>query len=208
MNRAMQSILFLLIGAVAAGGGAGFFLYQANADRSALIAQAQEAQRKAEEVTASGKTVTEEANRKLEQASEEVAKAQARVRALEEEREWFAKAEILTAARATQYWKEWLNYSHGFTVKLPTNVTDVKNNERGLEATWISIKPYVNEPIALETAYVVSGKLLLGFKSEEAWIFRVQSSANISHLVTLYPTPRVTEKTMLDALSTLTFRDE
>lgn len=207
MGRVAQAILFLLLGAIAAGGGAGFFLYQANADRSALIAKAQEAQRKAEEVAINGKAVTDEANRKLEQAAEEVAKAQARVRALEEERRWFANAQILTPPRTVSTWKEWLNYTHGFTVKLPLNVTDVKNNANGLDAGWIAIKPYTNETIATETAYAVNGWLLVGAKSETSWVFRVQTGGTIAHVVYVYPNPRLSEQTILNALSTLTFRE-
>ncbi len=207
MGKMAQALAFLLLGAVAAGGGAGFFLYQANVDRSALIAKAQEAQRNAEEAAASGKAVTDEANRKLEQASEEVAKARARVRVLEEEREWFAKADILVPPRATQYWKEWLNYTHGFTVKLPLNITDVKNNESGLDAGWITVKPYMNETVAPETAYAVNGWLLVGSKSETSWVFRVQTAGTIAYLVYVYPNPRLSEQTIMNALSTLTFRD-
>lgn len=207
MGKVVHAIAYLLLGAVAAGGGAGFFLYQANNDRSALIAKAQEAQRKAEEVATNGKIVTDEANRKLQEAAEEVAKAQARVRALEEEREWFAKAQILTPPRTVSTWKEWLNYTHGFTVKLPLNVTAVKNNASGLDAGWIAIKPYTNETVALETAYAVNGWLLVGSKSETSWIFRVQTAGTIAHVVHVYPNPRVSEQTILNALSTLTFRE-
>ncbi len=156
MNRIAHAILFLLIGAVAAAGGTGFFLYQANEDRTALIAQAQEAQKKAEDVAKSGKAVTDEANRKLQQAAEEIAKAQARVRALEEEQVWFARAQTITPTRTVSTWKEWLNYTHGFTVKLPLNVTDVKNNASGLDAGWIAIKPYAGETIALDTSYAIN----------------------------------------------------
>lgn len=208
MNRALQSILFLFIGAMAAGGGAAYFLYQANIDRTALIAQAEDAKRKAEEVAQSGRTVTDEANRKLEEAAIEIEKAKERVRVLEEERAWFAKAERLVAPRTVSTWKEWLNYSHGFSVKLPSNVSDVKNNANGLESPWLAIKPYNDEPIRAEVAYVVDNRLLVGSKDESGWILRVQSGGIVTHLVTLYPTPRVTEKTMMDALATLTFRDE
>jgi hypothetical protein len=208
MSRVIQTIGLLLLGAAAAGGGAAYFLHQANADRSALIAQAEEARRLATEATQSGKAVADEANRRLDEASQEVAKAQARVHALEEERDWFSKAEILMPPRATNYWKEWLNYTHGFSIRLPTNVTDVKNNAEGLDAGWIDVKPYTNETISLETSYIVGNRLLVGSKNETGWILRVQASGTITHVVFVYPDPHVNEKTILDALSTLTFRDE
>lgn len=208
MGRAAQAITYLLIGAAATGAGAAFFLYQTNADRSALIAQAEEAKRQVAEAVTTGKAVTDEANRKLDAAAQEVAKAKARVAALEEEREWLAKAQTLTTSRLAQSWKEWLNYTHGFTTKLPPTVTEPKNDSTGLDAGWIVIRPYRNETIALETAYVVKDHVLIGAKSDTSWLFRVQSSGNITHLVYAYPNVRVTERTILDALSTLTFRDE
>lgn len=208
MRRAMNTIGLILLGALASGIGAGFFLHRANTDRSALIAQAEEAKQKADEVARSGQAVTDEANRKLDEAAQAVTRANERVRALEEERLWFTKAEILTPPRITSTWKEWLNYTHGFTVKLPTHITETKNNADGFESPWLTIKPYKDEPIRLETAYAVKGRLLIGYRDEAAWIFRVQSGGAVTHLVTVYPNPRVSERTLLEALSTLTFRDE
>lgn len=208
MSRVVQTIGLVLLGALAAGGGAAYFLYQANTDRTALIAQAEEAKRQAIETATSGKAVADEANRKLDEASQEVTKAKARVAALEEERAWFAKAQILTPPRTVNAWKEWLNYSFGFSIRLPLTTTDVRNNDKGLDAGWIVIRPYAKEEVAMETAYVVQGKLLVGSKSETVWVFRVQSSGTITHILYVYPTARVTERTILDALSTLTFRDE
>jgi hypothetical protein len=39
-------------------------------------------------------------------------------------------------------------------------------------------------------------------------MLRAQSNGKVTHLVYIYPNPRVNERTILDALSTLTFRDE
>ncbi len=208
MPRAVNAIGLILLGALAAGGGAAFFLYQANTDRLALIAKAEESRLIADEAARSGRTVTDEANRKLDAAAQEIAKAQARIRALEEERAWLAKATTLTTSRTALNWKEWINFTLGITVKLPATVTEPKNNELGFDAGWLVIKPYKNEIIPLETAYLVKGRLLVGTKTDTSWMFRVQSSANITHVVYVYPNPRVTEKTVLDALSTLTFRDQ
>lgn len=208
MRKTLNTIGLILLGALAAGSGAAFFLYQANADRTALIAKAEEARLKADEVARSGKAVTDEANRKLDAASQEITKAQARIKALEEERFWMAKAQTLTTSRFAANWKEWLNFSLGFTVRLPLNITDPKNDDTGFDAGWFVIRKYRDETIPLETAYVVKDRLLVGNKTETSWIFRVQSSAKITHLIYIYPNPRVTERTILDALSTLTFRDE
>jgi hypothetical protein len=208
MSRAVNAIGLILLGALAAGGGAAFFLYQANTDRLALITKAEESRLIADEATRSGRTVTDEANRKLDAASEEIAKAQTRIRALEDERVWFAKATTLTTSRTATTWKEWISFTLGVTVKLPAYATSVEMNDTSLNAGWLVIKPYTNENIPAETAYLVKGHLLIGTKTETAWMFRVQSSANITHVVYVYPTPRITEKTILDALSTLTFRDQ
>ncbi|MCK9361264.1 hypothetical protein M0Q28_03465 [Patescibacteria group bacterium] len=208
MPRAVNAIGLILLGALAAGGGAAFFLYQANTDRLALIAKAEEARLIADEAARSGRTVTDEANRKLDAASQEIAKAQARIRALEEERTWLAKATTLTTSRIATTWKEWINFTLGVTVKLPPTVTDVKIADANLDAGWLVIKPYKDENISTDTAYLVKGHLLIGSKTETSWMFRVQSNANITHVVYVYPNPRVTERTILDALSTLTFRDQ
>ena len=55
---------------------------------------------------------------------------------------------------------------------------------RVLMAGWLAVKPYKNENIS---AGRVSRQrhLLVGTKSETAWMFRVQSSANITHSVCL-----------------------
>lgn len=208
MSRAVNAIGLILIGAVAAGGGAAFFLYQTNTDRLALIAKAEEAHQIADEATRSGRTVTDEANRKLDAASEEISKAQTRIRALEDERAWFAKATTLTTSRTATTWKEWIDFPLGITVKLPTTVTSTIMDETGFDAGWLVVKPYNNETIPEEVAYLVKGHLLIGTKTETAWMFRVQSSANITHMVYVYPNPHLTEKTILDALSTFTFRDQ
>ncbi|MCC6563806.1 hypothetical protein IT087_02855, partial [Candidatus Uhrbacteria bacterium] len=76
MRRALNAIALIVLGAIAAGIGAGFFLYQANADRTALIVKAEEARLIADEAARSGRSVTDEANRKLDAASQEIAKAQ------------------------------------------------------------------------------------------------------------------------------------
>jgi hypothetical protein len=208
MPRAVNAIGLILLGALAAGSGAAFFLYQANADRTALIAKAEEARLIADEAARSGRNVTDEANRKLDAASQEIAKAQARIRALEEERSWLAKATTLITSRTATNWKEWINFTLGVTVKLPATVTEPKSDESGFDAGWLVVKPYKNENIPTDWAYVVKGHLLLGTKTDTSWIFRVQSNANITHIVYVYPNPRVTERTILDALSTLTFRDQ
>ena len=208
MRKALSALGLILLGALAAGSGAAFFLHQANTDRTALIAKAEEARLKADEVTRSGQAVTDEANRKLDAASQEISKAQARIRALEEERNWLAKATTLTTSRTALAWKEWINFTLGVTVKLPVTVTEPKNDDTGLDAGWLVVKKFQNENIPLETSYVVKGRLLVGTKTATSWIFRVQSNGNISHLVYVYPNPRVAERTVLDALSTLTFRDE
>lgn len=198
----------IFLGALAAGSGAAFFLHQANTDRTALIAKAEEARLKADEVARSGQAVTDEANRKLDAASDEINKAQARIRALEEERSWLAKATTLTTSRTALAWKEWINFTLGVTVKLPATITEPKNDETGFDAGWLVVKKYQNENIPLETAYLVKGRLLVGTKTATSWVFRVQSNGNATHLVYVYPNPRVNERTVLDALSTLTFRDE
>jgi hypothetical protein len=209
MGRAAQSITFLLIGAVAAASGTGYFLYRANTDRVELAAESETARAQADAAARSAQQLAEEANRKLAIASQEVAKAQERIRLLEEERDFLARAETLTRPRYVASWKEWVNVTHGFSVRLPLSAKEPDNDDRGLNTGSITIKPYdaSTEPTEQTTVYAVDGHLLIGTRSSEAWVFRVQSEGKSTHTILAYPSRTMTERTLLDILSTLTFRD-
>ncbi len=208
MGRATQAIGFLLIGATAAAGGTGFFLYRANVDRAALVQQSDDARAKADEAARASRALADEANRKLEAASQEVSKAQERIRVMEDEARLLAMATPLIRPKYVSMWKEWVSVPLGFSVRLPPTAGDPQFATSTFASDWLSIMKYDPEAVtSTESVYLVQGHLLAGVRTPTSWRFRVQSNGTSTLTVIAYPNQGANERTILDALSTLTFRE-
>jgi len=208
MGRVAQSLGFLCLGAVAAGAGTVVVVFKANADRTALVAQAEVARSEAQQAAQTSQKVVDEANRKVEAASQEVAKAQARIQALEDERRLVATAVPLTKPKASTNWKEYVSIPLGFTIRMQTPTVDPQFTQTSFDAGWLLITKYNGEQVVSDESYLVQNHLLTGSKTDTSWTFLVQANGEPSLLVRAFLSPAVTEKNVLDVLSTLTFRDK
>jgi len=208
MGRVAHALGFLTLGAIAAGAGTVVVVYKANTDRTALVAQAADAREQALEATQNSQKVAEEANRKVEAASQEVAKAQARIQALEDERRLVATAIPLTKPKASANWKEFVSIPLGFTIRMPTPTVDPQFTDTSFDAGWLLITKYNGDPVESDTSYLVQNHLLTGNQSTSSWNFIVQSNGEPTVLVRAFPNQNVSDKTILDVLSTLTFRQQ
>lgn len=218
---------YILIGALATGAGTGFFLYQANSDRAVLAEKKIQAERQAEELLEASQRIADEANQKLEEASEEVAKTRARLQALETEQRMIKDATILTGAAATRSWKEVLNIPMGVSVRVPTRGDEIKNDAQmltvgdGASEAWLEVRPWtesgwqeflnrVENP--KETYYLVSGRLLVARRGklpgtdEDAYAVRVQTAGTSTHVIWAKEDRGFDADDILNALSSLTFR--
>lgn len=160
MQRLTSVIFSILLGAVAVGIGMGIFLHKANTDRQRLEQVALEAQGKSKEAQDRSQQAIQEANAKLKAANDEVAKAQATLKAVEEERALLAKAEILAEpkAEALKGWPEAVSLPLGVSLRYPPKNAIKENDEMALtisgepkagsssttmpDLRWFQITPY------------------------------------------------------------------
>ena len=228
MKQSFAIFSYILIGAAAAGVGIGFFLFQANQDRAELVAQKIEAEKQAEELLAASNRIAEEANQKIEQASDEVNKTRERLKILEEEQAMIKKADILTRASRTQYWEEILHLPLGFTVRIPrtseeiTNVTStlVVGPRRNYEEPWVELNEWSQDKEQELTArlkdpkellYLVDGQLIVGQKGilddgANAFVFRVQSGGASTLVIWVKEDSGFDDDDVIDMISSFTFR--
>ena len=231
MRPALGIIGWILLGALATGLGTGFFLYQANMDRASLVAEREEVERKSNALIEDAERLSIEANQKLDQASKDVAEAEARVDALEEEHALMGEAVVLSTSSATRRWNGYLNVDLGVGLKLPPTAREYENTSgmflagpllRTTSSTepWVEIHSY-SAPFELAwndrlleprtVAYVVGGRLIAGKKgllpnaTGSAYVLRVQENARKSHLIWGRTGSGLTDAAFSDVLASLTF---
>ncbi|MFA5935649.1 MAG: hypothetical protein WC787_02245 [Patescibacteria group bacterium] len=207
MRRATTILLGILLGAIAAGLGIGFFLKMANDDRARLAEQVQETVRAATKAREENSQAIQDANIKLNASNQEVAKAQAMIKALQEERDLLAHAETLPvpSAKTVRGWSDTINVGLGVSIKLPPDATVSANSARELgvtrgddDALWLSVTPYLEKndreyrsSLATSTAvsYLANSRLLTGYVGERfgyneaLLVLRAQQSGTSTHLV-------------------------
>jgi hypothetical protein len=213
MAKSWSIFGWILLGALATAIGTGYFLYQANSDRARLVDATEQARKQSEDLASASRKLADEANNKLTNASDEIRAAQELIRKYNEERELLAKAEPLIKTRASTSWKEWINLPLGYTLRLPPNNAN-SGNEMFFDFGWLRIQPYDPGREAMwrkqttttgDLVYFVDGHLLIGTRGNE-WILRDQSGASSTILIWAKPANALAEKNLLEALSTLTFR--
>lgn len=230
MSKTLNVFAWILLGAMAASLGTGFFLYQANVQRAALAAEADVAKKQAADLAAQSKTLADEANTKLGQASEEVKRAQDLVKQYDDERRMIERAQILIPSTKSKTWKESLNIPLGITLRLPPTAKE-QTNEGDFTSIptqtgsftdpepWLRISPYSkdNEQMLLgsvsgtqEALFFSAGKLFAGvhgdIQSHPGYVLRVQSAASSTQLIWMHTAPGIRDADLLDVIASLSFR--
>lgn len=191
MQRLPSIILSILLGALAVGIGMGVFLHKANTDRQRLEQLAMEAQGKSKEAQDKSQQAIQEANAKLRAANDEVAKAQATLKAIEDERILLAKAVTLDEPKADilRSWSEVISLPLGLSLRIPPKNTIGENDDSALSVAaepkvtasgmpasdlrWLQVTPYDQRleselvgAMASTTPvmYAVHGRLLKGVR--------------------------------------------
>lgn len=213
MEKTWSIVGWIALGALATAIGTGYFLFQSNSDRARLIQASEQARQQSETLAAASRKLADDANSKLNSASEEIKNAQEVIRKYDEERSLLAKADPLIKTKTSSSWKEWVNLPLGFTMRLPPAMTN-EGNEIFFDFGWLRIQPYdagreaswqKQATTTGDVTYFVDGKLLIGTRGSE-WILRDQIGASSTMLIWAKPTTAQNERNLIEALSTLTFR--
>lgn len=212
MRRVSPVLLAIILGALTTGVGMGIFLKKANNDRSRLSTEAAQFKAAVERADREKQQLADEANKKVEEANDEVAKAQRILEDIREERELMAKAKPLAkpSSRELRGWQPVVSLWQGVGFSLPPNTNVESNDARSLtavkqgvsdfltDARWLSVTPYDDRleselANALATSsvmsYLVNGRLVLGKSGtlagsrDRVSILRVQEAASSTHLI-------------------------
>lgn len=234
MRRSIAVLFWILVGALASAGGVGYFFHQANVDRQRLTDEAQSSKDLLEKTKTASQQLADEANKKLADASQEVAKAQQALKTMQEERALQAKAVPLAKpdARTLRGWPETVNLPLGISLRLPSTMQSTSTD--GVLAAylrprfsyetvqqWLSISAYDKthesdlEQSLKETQsviYQVQNRFLIGVKGKLSdlpgmvYVLRVGNNATSTHLIWARTNAGVTDEKVLDVLSTLSFQ--
>ncbi|MDO8583834.1 MAG: hypothetical protein Q7R83_01505 [bacterium] len=226
MSKGLSIASWILVGALAAGIGTGYFLFQANADRTALHAQTAEAERAAQKAKAESDRLAKEANAKLSAAAAEVASAQATVGRLRLERELMAKATSIPipAPSVLKSWTTAISIPLGISFRFPSpffaTSTGREMTLNTQAMSWLSLQPYNTykesawlsqlkkpEPVT----YAAGGQLFTGQKglmtdAGTVYVLHTLSNGSSSLLVWAKPENIVNEKRLFEILSTISTR--
>ncbi|MCE9585814.1 hypothetical protein K8R04_00660 [Candidatus Uhrbacteria bacterium] len=213
MAKSWSIFGWILLGAAAAAIGTGYFLHISNTDRARLVEATEQARKQSEGLSAASKKLADEANQKLDTASDKIREAQNLIHKYDEERDLLARAEPLVRTRASTNWREWLNVPLGFSIRLPMPSGNA-GNELYFDFGWLKMEPYNPDREAIlraqttttaEAVYFVDGRLLIGTSGTE-WVLHDLSGASSTMLIWAKPGNAQAEKNFIESLSTLTFR--
>lgn len=230
MRRAASILIGILLGALAAGLGTGIFLKKANEDRARLAKAIETTVEQATQARSENTKAIEDANAKLNAANLEVAKAQALIKALQEEQAALATATVLPApaARTVRGWSDVVNLDLGVSLKIPPTLVQGPRSATEITATLKSGS--ISDPRALSIArysatqeqellaslvnpsavsFVINGRLVTGSKgslqgqSTPLYVLRVRHEGVTTHLIWIRDISQGIEATTI--LGTLTF---
>lgn len=236
MQRSTTILVGILLGALAAGLGIGLFLKKANDDRKRLAEQIDKTMQEASAAREENRQAIEEANKKLQAASIEVAKAQQFIKSLEEERKLLsvAKPLLIPSSKSIRGWTDVISLDLGVSLKQPfdskieTNdrqtLTLVKSNvTETTDPRWFSLSKYdarleseLISALATSTpvSYLVNGRILIGVqgtlpnRKEPLQILRVRYEGQIIHLIWIRDLSRYADgSVMMDVLASLKFEN-
>jgi hypothetical protein len=212
MRRATTILIGILLGALATGIGTGIFLKKANDDRARLAMEMQKTAQDAAESRLENAKAVEDANAKLSAANGEVAKAQALIKELREERDLAARATALVPppVKAVRGWTDIVSLAQNVSFKLPPalklesdtaqQMTLVMKDATVLDPRRVSFMPYdetrERELLAAFTtstaiAYLADGHLLTGSRGlltgsrDAIYVLRVRYAGAATHLAWL-----------------------
>ena len=224
MSRTLKVIGLIAIGAAATGLSTGYFLFAANRDRLDLAQKIAAAEQQVRDLEKQSEALADDAADRIEQANAEVKKAQELVIALQQEQQLFKRATPLTPSKSTQSWKEILSLPLGITVRIPLSATEdqttsiitAKINDRF--DNWLQIEPYaesrleamrpLNASSTEDYLASVNDALLIGQRYQMPdrtiqYALRLQKNASSTHLLFLNTQSGMTEKQLLETLSTI-----
>lgn len=212
MRRAATILIGILLGAIAAGLGIGFFLMKANSDRARLADEVAVTVAQANKAREENTKAIEAANAKLNASNVEVAKAQALIKSLQEERDQITTATALVPPppKAIRGWQDAVSLGQELSLKLPASLTIDSNTTNGLTASLkdtsradariLGITPYdakhENELLGSFTdstsvSYLVDDRLLTGSEGKAMgsdgtlYVIRVRKDGEATHLLWL-----------------------
>ncbi|MEO5928191.1 MAG: hypothetical protein ABIO72_05710 [Patescibacteria group bacterium] len=227
MRRAATILLGILLGALAAGLGIGFFLMKANTDRARLADEVAATVAEATQARDENTKAIQAANTKLNASNTEVAKAQALIKSLQEERDQIAHATALVPPppKAIRGWQDAVSLGQELSLKLPATLVVDGNTTNALTASLkgstladariLGITPYdaaresellASFTHATSVSYLVDNRLLTGSEGSingtdgTLYVLRIRKDGVATHLLWL----RVSKKNGLDATTALT----
>lgn len=232
MRPAASILGWISVGAIAAGLGTGAFLYKANLDRDALAREKDAALAHADELIRANELLADQANDRLDRASEEVRAAEARIKALETERALIAEAKPLSRTGSSARWPEYVNFPLGISLRLPTTARDWENSTTTFIAgarqivnegvdPWLVIRGYRPELEqewnarllnGVPVTYMANGRLFTGLKGRlreggpTAMSLRLQANASSTHAFWIVTGTGLSEANALEALATVGLR--
>ncbi len=227
MSRTLKVIGLIAIGAAATGLSTGYFLFAANRDRVELAQKITAAEQHVQDLERQSELLADDAEDRIKEAQEEVKKAQALVVALQQEQQLFKQATVLSPVKATQTWKELLSLPLGITVRIPPNATEGQTTELITAKvgdrfdSWLQIERY-NESrltamkpqnVSSTSDYLASvhDALLIGERyvmpdRSIQYALRLQKNASSTHVIFLNTQSGITDKQILETLSTIKAR--
>ncbi len=235
MRRLVPILFSILIGASAVAIGMGFYLIRANQDRAHLTQEIQKANQTAKNANIESHQAILDANKKLNTANTEIAKAQNALQIMQEEHDALANAITLDTPRpsAIRRWKETVNLQLGVSIKFPatSRVFDnthaelvigrqIKNASQFNDGRWFSLRPWNNTEeqnlitqftTSTAAVYLSQGHLLIGRIGSIAnggsiFVLKVRSGTSQYLIWARDPEPSTDHATLLKVLSTLNFK--
>lgn len=233
MKRVTSIFLAVTLGAFAMGIGVVPFLVLANQDRDRLAEERKEAETKAEINEIEKNRIAEEADQKVREANDEIARAQEILRETGEDQSIILSAQrIEESVYPKTGWKSVVSLPQGVEILIPPKTSDVQNDSEQLlieekDTNAIPrfsffIEPYSKEreesilttfTSSTEVAYVVQDHLLRGWKGTlnalngngEAVLLRVRENATSTHLVSIND-PKLVKTSFETILGRIRFR--
>lgn len=234
MARSFNILVCVLLGALAGGAGFGIALHQANQDRARLAQQVEQYQAQAEEALTTTKKLADEANLKVNLASNEISKAQDLLKKYEEERLLMAQAISLKPSSADKIrsWQDVISLPLGVSLKIPA-LSSLMQTDKSLQAyipvggftngiRWLSILPFEQksfddlrlrllDPTA--AIFYTNGQLLSGWRGRLAddndanhYLLTDFRLTSSTKIIWARSNSKVSEATILDTLATLSFK--
>ncbi len=234
MRRTLSVLFWILLGALSTSAGLGYFLMEANHDRARLGQEAADARAELAQTKTANETLAAEANKKVQEAAAEVARAQQILQRSLEENRLIASAVPLVKpdAKTLKGWAEVASIPLGVSLRVPKTAQSQQTDRAFVIQTapskhsapveqWLTISPYqatVEEELrrSLQNAetvvYKVADRVIVGTKgtwssvSGTTYLIRVQKPGGVAtHLIWAKTLPGVDETQILQTLATFSF---